>query len=321
MLNLITGGAGFIGTNLIKELLERGESVISIDNLSAAASWKAELYQSNANYEFIKADIVSNLQSVLTSSSLLTKQGKIERIYNLACPASPPRYMKLSLETIQANSIGLMNVLDLAKEHGSRVLQASTSEVYGDPHVHPQPETYWGNVNSIGPRSCYDESKRLAETICYEYQRLFGLDIRLVRIFNTYGPYMDPEDGRVITNFIRQALAGEPITIYGQGEQTRSFQYVSDLVQGFLAFMDLPQVEFGPLNLGNPEEFTIKQLAELILEVIPTQSKIVFQPAWQDDPKQRRPDISKAQTLLGWNPKVKLAEGLASTIAYYRELS
>lgn len=320
---LITGSAGFIGTNLTSQLLGEGASVIGVDNFSASERFKATLHKDNPNYEFLEADICQDLKPVLAKSQLLKKfqagGGKIAEIYNLACPASPPRYLKLPLETIAVSTQGLINVLELAREHGSKVLHASTSEIYGDPEVHPQVEGYRGNVNTIGPRSCYDEGKRLAETICYEYRQNFGVDIKLVRIFNTYGPFMDPEDGRVITNFVSQALANIPLTIYGEGTQTRSFQFVSDLLAGIEALMATEKSFMGPVNIGNPEEFTMLELAELVLELTGSRVELVRKTLPVDDPKQRRPDISLAKEKLGWEPQVKLRDGLARTVEYYRD--
>lgn len=315
---LITGSAGFIGTNLVKRLLSEGHKVLAVDNFSSAEAWKADLYADNPNYTFIKFDITDkNLQNVVEERlNEKANWGKITHIFNLACPASPPRYSKLPLETIKVNVDGMFNVLEIAKKYGAKLLHTSTSEVYGDPLVHPQVESYRGNVNCIGPRSCYDEGKRISETICYEYNKLFGVDIKLVRIFNTYGPYMDPEDGRVITNFINQALKGEDITIFGEGNQTRSFQYIDDLLDGFMKYMEA-ETPFGPINLGNPGEFTIKELAEIVIKMTNSSSKLVYSDLPVDDPKQRKPDNSKANELLKWEPKITLEEGLKKTIDYY----
>jgi UDP-glucuronate decarboxylase len=323
--NLITGSAGFIGTNLTKHLLEQGEAVIGLDNFSSSEEWKSRLFSENENYEFFEHDTVQELDSVLLKSELLKKYGKIDRIYNLACPASPPRYINISLETIDVCTIGVRNVLNLAKKYDATILQASTSEVYGDPLVHPQIETYRGNVNTVGPRSCYDEGKRMAETICYEYKRLFNTKIKIVRIFNTYGPYMDPSDGRVITNFVLQALLGKNLTVYDEGQQTRSFQYIDDLIRGFQKFMDTEETFMGPVNLGNPVEFTILELAEIVLSKINNGSqieKIKMDPNdpydKRNDPQQRKPDISLAKEKLGWEPTIPLAEGLDKAIEYYK---
>ncbi len=326
--NLITGSTGFIGTNLSKYLLDQGEVVIGIDNFSSSEKWKSELFSENPNYEFFEHDIVKDVHSVLEKSELFKKYGKIDRIYNLACPASPPRYISISLETLDVCTIGVRNMLDLAKEFDATILQASTSEVYGDPIVHPQLESYRGNVNTVGPRSCYDEGKRVAETFCYEYKRLFNTKVKIVRIFNTYGPYMDPSDGRVITNFILQAMEGKDLTIYGDGKQTRSFQYIDDLIQAFMKFMDTDADFIGPVNTGNPGEFTILELAELVLRKIETPSKIVTVEMdkndpydKKNDPQQRKPDITLAQEKLGWSPDIKLEEGLDKTIEYYKNLN
>lgn len=322
-LAVVTGSAGFIGTNLVKSLLEQGYGVIGIDNFYSSEEWKAELFNQNPNYEFINHDIVDPLDTVIENSTLFKRFNKIDEIYNLACPASPPRYINLSLETIKINTTGVFNVLDLAKKYNSKVLHTSTSEVYGDPLVHPQIETYRGNVNTVGPRSCYDEGKRISETICYEYKRLFNTRVKIVRIFNTYGPYMDPNDGRVVTNFINQALKGENLTIYEEGKQTRSFQYIDDLIDGFFKFMETEDEFYGPVNLGNPDEFTIKELAEVVLELIDSKSKIDYIRMDENnpyksshDPKQRKPDIALAKNRLDWEPKVKLKEGLMQTIEY-----
>lgn len=325
-LNLVTGSSGFIGTNLVKKLLENGEAVIAIDNFSSSEKWKSELHKNNSEYEFFEFDITKDLHEVLNKSKLFQKYKQIERIYNLACPASPPRYLVLSLETIKVNTDGMFNVLNLAKEFNSTILHTSTSEVYGDPLVHPQVETYRGNVSTVGPRSCYDEGKRISETICYEFKRLYNLNIKLVRIFNTYGPYMDPEDGRVITNFILQALQNKPITIYGDGLQTRSFQYIDDLIAGFLSFMETSKDFMGPVNLGNPSEFTMLELAKLVLLKIPSSSsKIKFIKMMNNnpynkkhDPQKRKPDIALAIDILKWEPKVELSKGLKNTIEYYK---
>lgn len=324
-INLITGATGFIGTNLTKYLLEQGEVVVAIDNFSSSEEWKSKLFAENENYEFIKHDIVKELSTVLQESKLIQKYGTIDRIYNLACPASPPRYISIPLETIDVCTLGIKNILDVANKYSATILHASTSEVYGDPLEHPQTENYRGNVNTVGPRSCYDEGKRIAETICYGYKRLFETKIKIVRIFNTYGPYMDPSDGRVITNFILQAQKGQNLTVYGEGQQTRSFQYIDDLIQGFQMFMDLDDDFMGPLNLGNPNEFTILELANLVVEKIQNGSeieKIAMDPKdpynKANDPQQRRPDTSKAQEKLGWFSKIPLTEGLDRTIEYYK---
>ncbi len=326
IINLVTGSSGFIGTNLVKKLLQNGECVIGIDNFSASEKWKSEFFSSDYNYEFFEFDITKDLKKVLDRSKILKKYKKIDCIYNLACPASPPRYLKLSLETIKVNTEGMFNVLEIAKQYNATILHTSTSEIYGDPLVHPQTESYRGNVNTVGPRSCYDEGKRISETICYEFKRLYDINIKVVRIFNTYGPYMDPNDGRVITNFILQALKSEDLTIYGEGLQTRSFQYIDDLIDAFLKLVETDKSFMGPINLGNPSEFTIKQLASLVLKLIPeSKSKIESIKMNEDDPynkkhdpQQRRPDISLAKNTLNWEPKVSLEEGLIKTIEYYK---
>jgi len=315
---LVTGSTGFIGTNLIKKLLERNYYVTGVDNFSSSEKWKSGVFESNNNYEFFEYDITENLNSILSQSKFISEQKRIDEIYNLACPASPPRYLKLPFETIKVSTQGVFNILEIAKKYNSKILHASTSEIYGDPLEHPQKETYRGNVNTIGPRSCYDEGKRISETICYEFNKEFNIDVRVIRIFNTYGPFMDPNDGRVITNFINQALKNEDITIYGNGSQTRSFQYIDDLIKGIEKMMNLEQPTFGPINMGNPEEFTIKELAELILQLIQTKSKMVYKDLPKDDPMQRRPDITEARNILNWGPKINLQEGLAKTIEYYK---
>ena len=326
-LAVITGSAGFIGTNLTKLLLEKDYYVVGIDNFYSSEQWKSELFKDNENYEFIKYDIVKPYIDIVENSRLFKLHGKVDEVYNLACPASPPRYIDLSLETIRINTDGVFNALELAKKFNAKILHTSTSEVYGDPLVHPQVESYRGNVNTVGPRSCYDEGKRISETICYEYKRLFNTRIKLVRIFNTYGPYMDPNDGRVITNFINQAIKGENLTIYEEGKQTRSFQYIDDLLAAFLKLMETEDEFYGPINLGNPDEFTIKELAEIVLELIDSKSKIDYikmdanNPYKSShDPQQRKPDISLAKEKLNWEPKVKLRDGLVKAIEYYKSL-
>lgn len=317
---LVTGSAGFIGTNLVDRLLKDGHAVIGVDNFCASANWKAQIFAKNPNYEFFELDIIDGFSQILDSSRLLKQHSKITEIYNLACPASPPRYQRLAMETIAVCTTGLLNCLQLAKEQGAKILQASTSEIYGNPDISPQSEIYHGNVNTLGPRSCYDEGKRISETICYEFQKAHKTDIKLVRIFNTYGPYMDQDDGRVISNFINQALQGEALTIYGEGKQSRSFQYIDDLITGLILFMQKDNL-FGPLNIGNPHEFTIHELADLVLAEVPTSSKIVYEPFPQDDPLQRCPDITQATKQLGWEPKIDLKTGLKKTIKYFKQLS
>ena len=317
---LITGGAGFIGSHLSKRLLDEGYEVTVLDNLFTGT--KANIYDllPNRRFTFILHDVTQPFW------------GQFDEIYNLACPASPIHYQRNPVETIKSSFVGMMNVMELALKTKAKVLHTSTSEIYGDPLEHPQKESYWGNVNTIGTRSCYDEGKRAAETLARDYHCEYGVDVRMVRIFNTYGPHMHPQDGRVISNFIMQALRGENITIYGTGEQTRSFQYVDDLVNAFRAYMQVDKNDLGAfcrenglqvpvINTGNPEEYTIRQLAEQVLEFLPdTGSKLVFEPLPKDDPKRRKPDITLAKKLLGWKPVVPLREGLAKTIAYFREM-
>ncbi len=302
---LVTGGAGFIGTHLCKFLLDKGNEVICVDNYFTGNKKNVESLRKNPNFELIRHDITRPLFI------------EVDQIYNLACPASPPAYQYNAVKTIKCSTIGMINILGLAKRTKARVLHASTSEIYGDPEVHPQKEDYWGNVNPIGIRSCYDEGKRVAECLCVDYHRMNNVDIRIVRIFNTYGPHMDPFDGRVVSNFIMQALENKPITVYGDGTQTRSFQYVDDLIIGMYKMMN--QDDFmGPVNLGNPVEFTINELAKKVIDIIGSDSKIIFKELPKDDPKQRKPDIGLAKKKLGWEPKIKLEEGLAKTIPYFR---
>ena len=303
---LVTGGAGFLGSHLCDRLLAEGHEVVAIDNLFTGRKLNIEHLFKNPRFEFVRHDIIDPFKF------------EVDQIYNLACPASPPHYQYNPIKTIKTSVIGAINCLGLAKRTRARIFQASTSEVYGDPHVHPQPESYWGNVNPIGKRSCYDEGKRCAETLFFDYHRENKVDIRVIRIFNTYGPRMHEADGRVVSNFIVQALRGEDVTIYGDGSQTRSFCYVDDLIEGFVRFMNQTET-VGPLNLGNPGEFTMLELAELTLKLIGGKSKIVHKELPSDDPKQRRPDITLAQKHLGgWEPKVPLEEGLKRTIAYFR---
>ena len=315
---LITGGAGFIGSHLSRRLLSEGYEVTVLDNLFTGT--KANIYDllPDKRFTFILHDVTQPFW------------GQFDEIYNLACPASPIHYQRNPVETIKSSFIGMMNVMELALKTKAKVLHTSTSEIYGDPLEHPQRESYWGNVNTVGPRSCYDEGKRAAETLAHDYRREYGVDVRMVRIFNTYGPNMHPQDGRVISNFVMQALRGENITIYGDGAQTRSFQYVDDLIEAFRRYMSLPRervdafcdakgLQVPVINTGNPEEYTIRQLAEKVIEFIPdTGSKLVFEPLPKDDPKRRKPDITLASELLGWKPCVPLDDGLAKTIAYFR---
>jgi UDP-glucuronate decarboxylase len=303
---LVTGGAGFLGSHLIDRLLERGHEVLCADNLFTGTKRNMEHLHAHPHFEFLRHDITFPLFV------------EVDEIYNLACPASPIHYQHDPVQTTKTSVHGAINMLGLAKRLKCRILQASTSEVYGDPAVHPQTEDYWGNVNPIGPRSCYDEGKRCAETLFFDYHRQLGLDIKVARIFNTYGPRMHPSDGRVVSNFIVQALKGEPITLYGDGYQTRSFCYVDDLIDGLMRLMDSSPELTGPVNLGNPTEFTIRELAELVLAETQSSSSIVNEPLPQDDPKQRQPDISLALAKLGWKPRVSLREGLKPTVDYFR---
>lgn len=305
---LITGATGFIGTNLALKLLSLGNKVVGVDNFYSSSPERLKIFAKKKNFSFIKHDIRKPLKI----------NQKIDEIYNLACPASPPIYQKDPIFTLETSVLGIRNMLKLAQEHRARILQASTSEVYGNPLQHPQKESYWGNVNPVGPRSCYDEGKRVAETFCYEYFKK-GVDVGVVRIFNTYGPFMNPADGRVVVNFIVQALRNEDLTIYGDGSQTRSFCYIDDLIEGMIKYMALKKRFFGPINLGNPQEFTIKQLAKMVLKLIPeSKSKIVYRPLPKDDPEKRRPDITLAKKVLGWEPKIRLEEGLMNTIKYLK---
>ncbi|MCI9185268.1 MAG: SDR family oxidoreductase [Lachnospiraceae bacterium] len=304
---LVTGGAGFIGSHLCRKLLENKDEVICVDNLFTGRKQNIQKLMDYENFEFLRHDITKELYI------------EVDQIYNLACPASPVHYQYNPIKTIKTSVMGAMNMLGLAKRVHARILQASTSEVYGNPQVHPQPEAYWGNVNPIGPRSCYDEGKRAAETLFFDYYRQHQVDIKVIRIFNTYGPNMDRDDGRVVSNFIVQALKGEDITIYGEGEQTRSFCYVDDLVEGMCRMMDSREGFTGPVNLGNPGEYTMLELAQKIIALTNSRSKLAYRPLPQDDPIQRKPMIGLAQEELGWNPEVPLDEGLKKTIAYFKE--
>ena len=309
---LVTGGAGFLGSHLCDRLIDRGDDVICVDNFFSGRKANIRHLLGHPRFEMVRHDIVHPLYV------------ECEEIYNLACPASPVAYQYNPIKTIKTSSVGMINVLGLAKRCKAKVLHTSTSEVYGDPEIHPQTEDYWGHVNPIGIRSCYDEGKRLAESLCVNYRLSNGVDARIVRIFNTYGPRMDPFDGRVVSNFIVQALRGEDITIYGDGSQTRSFCYRDDLVEAFLRVMDLPEPAegeiVGPVNIGNPTESTMHDLAAAVLEVTGSESKLAPRPLPKDDPKQRCPDITLAKKLLDWEPKVPLKEGLKHTVEYYREL-
>lgn len=313
---LVTGGTGFIGSNLCRNLLTAGHEVICLDNNYTGRIENVRELMPNPNFNFVEGDVTGNLKHALWLTALIN--GHLDQIYNLACPASPPAYQgKHAIETTKTCVLGAINVLDLALEYGATVLQASTSEVYGDPLVHPQVEGYRGNVNPIGIRACYDEGKRCAESLFFDYARHMGAKIKVIRIFNTYGPFMDPKDGRVVSNFICQALRGEDITIYGTGSQTRSFCYVDDLIAGMVAMMNSDPEFQGPVNLGNPGEFTIKELAEKVLSLVPTKSQLIQQELPQDDPKCRRPDISLAKGKLNWQPTIDLIEGLERTIPYF----
>ena len=305
---LVTGGGGFIGSHLCELLLSRGNDVICLDNFFTGSKNNIRHLLSNPSFELIRHDVTIPIEL------------EVDAIYNLACPASPIHYQHDPVQTIRTNVLGAMNMLDLARRLRIPILQSSTSEVYGDPKEHPQRETYWGNVNPIGVRSCYDEGKRCAETLFFDYHRQYGLPIKVVRIFNTYGPRMLPNDGRVVSNFIVQALKGHDITIYGDGSQTRSFCCVSDLVVGLEAMMHTPNRVTGPVNLGNPGEFTVRELAETIIRITGSKSKIVYKPLPQDDPARRKPDVSLARELLGWTPEIALKDGLRQTIDYFRNL-
>ncbi len=307
---LVTGGAGFLGSHLCERLLAQGHRVLCLDNFFTGTRRNIEHLEGEPGFEVIEHDV----------SLPLSSPGPLKAIYNLACPASPVHYQEDPVQTTRTSVLGALHMLELARRHGARIFQASTSEVYGDPLVHPQPEHYWGHVNPVGIRSCYDEGKRCAETLFLDYHRQHGVDVRVGRIFNTYGPRMHPEDGRVVSNFIVQALRGEPITVYGDGRQTRSFCYVDDLVEAFVRFMALPGPCTGPINLGNPHEFTVGQLARMVVELTGSSSPVVHKPLPCDDPKQRKPDIRMAQEKLQWQPSVQLREGLTRTIAYFEQL-
>ncbi|MEA5441898.1 UDP-glucuronic acid decarboxylase family protein [Cyanobium gracile] len=303
--NLITGGAGFLGSHLVDRLMEAGEEVICLDNFYTGRKDNIRHWLGHANFELIRHDVTEPIRL------------EVDRIWHLACPASPVHYQSNPIKTAKTSFLGTYNMLGLARRVGARLLLASTSEVYGDPEVHPQPESYRGCVNTIGIRSCYDEGKRIAETLCFDYQRMHGTEIRVMRIFNTYGPRMLPDDGRVVSNFIVQALQGHSLTLYGDGSQTRSFCYVDDLIEGMIRLMNGDHT--GPINIGNPGEFTIRQLAERVRDRIQPGLELTTQPLPQDDPLQRQPVIDLARDLLGWEPKVSLDEGLEPTIAYFRE--
>ncbi len=306
---LVTGGAGFVGSHLIDRLIAAGHEVLCVDNLFTGSKANIAHLLQHPRFEFMRHDVCMPLYV------------EVDAIYNLACPASPVHYQHDPVQTTKVSVHGAINMLGLAKRLKCRIFQASTSEVYGDPSVHPQTEDYWGNVNPIGIRSCYDEGKRCAETLFFDYHRQHGIDIKVARIFNTYGPRMHPADGRVVSNFIMQAIAGEPITLFGDGQQTRSFCYVDDLVEGFIRLMATEDGVTGPMNLGNPNEFTIRQLAEQVIALTGSKSELVFRPLPQDDPMQRKPDIGFAKRTLDWEPTVQLREGLGKTIEYFRSIS
>ena len=305
---LVTGGAGFLGSHLCERLLAAGNDVLCVDNFYTGTKQNVAHLIGNPYFELFRHDITFPLYV------------EVDRIYNLACPAAPVHYQNDPVQTTKVNVHGSINMLGLAKRLKARILQASTSEVYGDPTVHPQPESYWGSVNPIGPRACYDEGKRCAETLFFDYHRQHGTEIKVARIFNTYGPRMHPNDGRVVSNFILQALRGDSITLYGDGSQTRSFCYVDDMVEGLIKLMNAPSDFTGPVNLGNPDEVSILELAERIIKLTGSSSKIIFKPLPTDDPKQRQPVITLAKERLGWTPKISLEEGLSKTIAYFNEL-
>ncbi len=307
MRSLVTGGAGFLGSHLCERLLAEGHEVICLDNFFTGRKAHVAPFLSHPRFELVRHDVIDPIKL------------EVDRVYNLACPASPVHYQHNPIKTIKTSILGAVNALGLAKRVKARAFLASTSEVYGDPEVHPQPESYWGHVNPIGIRSCYDEGKRCAETLYFDYHREHGLPIRVARIFNTYGPRMLPDDGRVVTNFIVQALKGEDLTVYGEGQQTRSFCYVDDLIDGFVRLMEQEET-VGPVNLGNPSEFTILELAEKVIAMTKSSSKIIHLPLPADDPQQRRPDISLAKKVLDWEPKVPLEEGLERTVTFFREM-
>ena len=305
---LVTGGAGFIGRHLCKALLEMGHYIICVDNFFTSSKENIEEFLSNKRFEFIRHDIVHPLYL------------EVDEIYNLACPASPIHYQKNPIKTIKTNTTAVVNMLGLARRTGAKILQASTSEVYGNPQIHPQHEKYWGFVNPIGPRSCYDEGKRVAESLMFAYYFQQNIPIKIVRIFNTYGPYMAVDDGRVVSNFITQALQNKPLTVYGDGSQTRSFQYISELVEGLIKMMNTEPQFTGPVNMGNPEEISVISLAKKIIELTGSESEIVYKPLPKDDPCRRKPDITLAKEKLKWEPKVSLDTGLKKTIEYFRKI-
>ncbi len=306
---LVTGGAGFVGSHLCDRLVDQGHDVICLDNFFTSQKQNISHLLGKSNFDLIRHDVVEPI--------LL----EVDEIYNLACPASPPHYQYNPVKTMKTSVVGAINLLGMAKRVRAKILQASTSEIYGEPQIHPQPESYWGNVNPIGIRSCYDEGKRAAETLFFDYHRQNKVNIRVIRIFNTYGPRMHPYDGRVVSNFIVQAITGQDITIYGDGSQTRSFGYVDDLVDGMMGMMNGPDSFVGPVNIGNPNEFTMLELAKLVIELTGSQSKIINLPRPTDDPSQRKPDIALAKKHLNWEPKIQLRDGLARTIAYFKSIN
>jgi len=303
---VVLGASGFLGSHLCDYLIARGDEVVGIDDLSSSTGANLRALESESRFTFVKGDITQDI----------AVDGEVDAVLNFASPASPPRYLEMPIHTLRTGSQGTENALQFALERNARFIMASTSEVYGDPTVTPQPETYWGNVNSIGERSCYDEAKRYAEALCMAYKRQHDVDLGIVRIFNTYGPRLDPNDGRVVSNFVCQAIQGQDLTVYGDGSQTRSFCFVDDEIRGIIALLDSD--ECGPINIGNPVEFTMLELAEIVLELTGSSSKVVHRPLPSDDPMQRCPDITKAKELLGWEPKVNLREGLAHTIDWFR---
>ena len=305
---LITGGSGFIGSHLCERLLKEGNEIICMDNFFTGAKQNIKHLLNNHNFELFRHDVT------------IPFSVEVDEIYNLACPASPIHYQFDAIQTVKTSVIGAVNVLELAKRIKAKVLQASTSEVYGDPNVHPQKEIYWGNVNPVGIRSCYDEGKRCAETLFMDYHRMNGIKIKIIRIFNTYGPKMHPNDGRVVSNFIIQALKNRDITVFGDGSQTRSFQYVDDLIEGMIRMMNTDDSFIGPVNIGNPDEFTMMELAQKVVELTDSKSKIIFCPLPSDDPKHRKPDIQLAKTQLNWEPKIQFYEGLLKTIDYFKQI-
>lgn len=305
---LVTGGAGFLGSHLCERLVAEGHDVICLDNFFTSQKSNVEHLLNKRNFELIRHDVTHPIWL------------EVDEVYNLACPAAPGHYQYNPIKTMKTSVIGMINVLGMAKRCRAKVLQASTSEIYGDPEIHPQPESYKGSVNTLGPRACYDEGKRAAETLCMDYHRMHKLDVKLVRIFNTYGPRMHPYDGRVVSNFIRQALTGEEISMFGDGTQTRSFCYRDDLVEGMIRLMNTEPGFTGPVNIGNPGEFTIMQLAELVMDIVGKKCKVTHKPSPPDDPKQRRPDITLAKKVLNWEPKVPLRDGLAKTIDWFRSI-